>query len=102
MLGFRREAREYMIRKYGACPSLSTLNKLSAPSVGQGPPIEGYLGRRPLYDFDKFADWALRLIKPQPGRYDRGDIPATGPAAADAVQPCPYAAGSASATLTHP
>jgi hypothetical protein len=52
----------------------STLDKLCMPSANQGPPIDSWLGRRPLYEASAGLAWAearLRQEKP-PGRPTRG------------------------------
>lgn len=42
----------------------STLAKLCAPSVGEGPPVAAYWGRRPLYKFDDGVAWAVARLRP--------------------------------------
>jgi hypothetical protein len=46
--------------------SEATLNKLSAPKVGQGPPIHSWWGRRPLYAPDPSLKWARSLLRDKP------------------------------------
>jgi hypothetical protein len=57
------------LREHGYPISDSVLNKLSAPSVGEGPPIDSWWGKRPLYDPDRGLAWAeSRLRRPDMGR----------------------------------
>jgi hypothetical protein len=42
----------------------STLVKLCAPSCGQGPPIEAWWGKRPLYSAKKGLAWAYARLRP--------------------------------------
>jgi hypothetical protein len=59
------------LRELGYPISDSLLDKLCAPSVGQGPPVAGWWGRRPLYDLDDAIAWAesrLSPVAPEPRR----------------------------------
>jgi hypothetical protein len=60
----------------------STLVKLCAPSCGEGPPIEAWWGKRPLYSAKKGLAWAYARLRPE--RHHLAD-PAT--IAAGAPQP---------------
>jgi hypothetical protein len=42
-----------------------TLNKLCSPSRGEGPPVEGYVGRRPFYSTKKTIEWAMNRLRPE-------------------------------------
>jgi hypothetical protein len=44
----------------------STLDKLCAPSIHQGPPVAAWWGRRPLYNFDEGIEWAEQRLKGHP------------------------------------
>lgn len=53
------------LRANGYPISDSVLNKISAPSKGEGPPIDSWWGSRPLYDPDEGLTWAeSRLLRP--------------------------------------
>ena len=41
-----------------------TLNKLCSPARAEGPPIEGYLGKRPYYSRKKSIEWARQRLRP--------------------------------------
>jgi hypothetical protein len=53
----RRQLAEFLTAS-GYPISLSYLEKLSAPSLGQGPPTSARWGRRPLYDPEEALRWA--------------------------------------------
>ena len=42
----------------------ATLDKICAPAVGQGPPVAGCWGRRPLYTEDEGVAWAEARLRP--------------------------------------
>jgi hypothetical protein len=42
----------------------STLVKLCAPSIGQGPPVCAWWGNRPLYNLDDAVAWAESRLRP--------------------------------------
>jgi hypothetical protein len=46
------------LRERGYPISDSTLNKLAAPAIGEGPPVNAWWNRRPLYDEDEGVAWA--------------------------------------------
>lgn len=46
--------------------SESTLSKLGAPSVGRGPPVAAWFGRRPLYEPAPSLEWARALLRDRP------------------------------------
>jgi hypothetical protein len=53
------------LRKLGYPIGNSTLNKICAPAIGQGPPIAAYWGSRALYDLNDAIAWAeARLRQP--------------------------------------
>ena len=55
------------LRNLGYPIGNSTLVKLCAPSIGQGPPVAAWWGNRPLYDPDEGVAWAegrLRHVQP--------------------------------------
>jgi hypothetical protein len=41
----------------------STFEKLCSPAIGQGPPVAGWWGRRPLYDPEVALAWARRRVR---------------------------------------
>jgi hypothetical protein len=41
----------------------TTLNKLCAPKVGQGPPVAGFWGRTPLYKPGPSLEWASSRLR---------------------------------------
>jgi hypothetical protein len=62
----RRQLAEHL-RKLGYPIGNSTLVKLCAPSIGQGPPVAAWWGKRPLYNPDEGVEWAetrLRTVQP--------------------------------------
>jgi hypothetical protein len=48
----------FLNNEVGVPISESTLDKLCAPSVGQGPPVAAYWGKRPLYSKAAARAWA--------------------------------------------
>ena len=42
----------------------STLDKLCMPSVNQGPPVDSWLGKRPLYEPGASLKWAEARLRP--------------------------------------
>jgi hypothetical protein len=52
------------LRKRGYPIGNSTLVKLCQPSIGQGPPVSAYWGKRPLYDLDQGVEWAEGRLRP--------------------------------------
>ena len=44
----------------------STLDKLCAPTVNLGPPIEGWWGNRPLHNPERGLEWAKKRLRPSP------------------------------------
>jgi hypothetical protein len=51
------------LRERGYPISDSKLNKMCAPAQNLGPPVDGWWGRRPLYDLDPGVAWAEALIR---------------------------------------
>jgi hypothetical protein len=45
--------------------SYGTASKLTSPSVGKGPPIEGYFGNLPVFTPNKAMAWYRSRITPQ-------------------------------------
>jgi hypothetical protein len=62
----RRQLATFPTRR-GFPISMSTLSKLCAPSVGEGPPAAGIWGQRPLYDPDVALEWAEKRMRPVGG-----------------------------------
>jgi hypothetical protein len=48
--------------------SQGTMNQLCAPSRNEGPPIDGYWGRRPLHRLSKAVVWARSRLQQKPHR----------------------------------
>jgi hypothetical protein len=44
----------------------STLAKLCAPAIGDGPPVAAWLGNRALHDPDVALDWARSRLRSEP------------------------------------
>jgi hypothetical protein len=42
----------------------STLDKLCMPSMNQGPPVDSWLGKRPLYEPTAGLAWAEARLRP--------------------------------------
>jgi hypothetical protein len=51
------------LRERGYPISKAKMDKMCAPAIGQGPPVDGWWGPRPLYDLDKAVAWAEALLK---------------------------------------
>jgi hypothetical protein len=54
------------LRERGYPITKSKLDKMCAPSVNQGPPIDSWWGPRPLYDLDQGIAWAEALLQSKP------------------------------------
>jgi hypothetical protein len=54
------------LREQGYPIGDSTFEKLCMPTVNEGPPVDAWWGRRPLYDPDEALAWAERRTR-QPG-----------------------------------
>jgi hypothetical protein len=52
------------LRGHGFPYGDSTIAKLCAPSIGGGPPIDAYQGRRPLRTPEKVLAWAEGRLRP--------------------------------------
>jgi hypothetical protein len=52
------------LRKLGYPIGNSTLAKLCAPAISQGPPVAAWWGNRPLYDEDEGIAWAEARLRP--------------------------------------
>jgi hypothetical protein len=51
------------LRELGYPISNSKLDKLCAPSVDQGPPVDAWFGPRCLYDLEVGVAWAEALLR---------------------------------------
>ena len=51
------------LRKLGYPISISKLNKMCAPAVNQGPPVDAWWGPRALYDLDAAITWAELVLR---------------------------------------
>jgi hypothetical protein len=58
----RKQLGEFL-RNRGFPIGNSTLTKLCAPSIGQGPPVAAWWGNRPLYDPDAGISWAEARLR---------------------------------------
>jgi hypothetical protein len=58
----RRQAAEFLTEQ-GYPTSVSTLAKLSMPSVGEGPPCEGLWGNRMIYRPSRLLRWAKERFR---------------------------------------
>jgi hypothetical protein len=52
------------LRELGYPIGDSTLDKLCMPSIGGGPPVCGYWGKRPLYEEGSSVAWAESKLQP--------------------------------------
>jgi hypothetical protein len=52
------------LRELGYPIGNSTLAKICAPAIGQGPPVAAWWGNRPLYDEDEAIAWAEARLRP--------------------------------------
>ena len=57
------------LREHGYPIADSTMDKLCAPAINDGPPVAAWWGRRPLYDPDEALVWAEKRTR-QPGLDD--------------------------------
>jgi hypothetical protein len=60
----RKQLGKRLREHYGFPIGDSTLAKLCAPAIGQGPPVAAWWGNRPLYDEDEAVIWAERRLRP--------------------------------------
>jgi hypothetical protein len=60
----REQIPTFLKEELGIPIKFATLNKLCIPSVGQGPPVEIFWSRRPLYRRSAVRDWALGRCRP--------------------------------------
>jgi hypothetical protein len=51
------------LRELGFPIGDSTLAKICAPAIGQGPPVAAWWGNRPLYDEDEAVAWAEARLR---------------------------------------
>jgi hypothetical protein len=54
------------LRERGFPYGNSTINKLCSPAINQGPPIDAYLGKRPLRTPEKVIEWAEARLRQVP------------------------------------
>jgi hypothetical protein len=59
----RAQTRAFLNDELGIPLGESTLDKLCAPSVGQGPPVAAYWGKRPLYSKAAARAWAENRLQ---------------------------------------
>jgi hypothetical protein len=52
------------LRELGYPIGNSTLAKLCAPAIGEGPPVAAWWGNRPLYEEDAGVAWAEGRLRP--------------------------------------
>ena len=63
------------LREAGYPISMAKLNKLCAPLVNQGPPVDAWWGPRPLYDLDQGIEWAEGLLRSQRSALQAPSVP---------------------------
>ena len=63
--GTREQTRQYL-NEQGYPLSKGTFNQLCSPSRNAGPPIAGYWGRSPVYDFSEALEWAQMRLRTEP------------------------------------
>jgi hypothetical protein len=44
-----------------------TINRLCSPAYGDGPPVAGWWGNRPLYEPAQAIEWARARLRPKSG-----------------------------------
>ena len=59
----RAQLRVFLNDELGVPIGEATLDKLCAPKVGQGPPVEAWWGKRPLYSRAAARAWAQGRLK---------------------------------------
>jgi hypothetical protein len=59
----REQLREYLNNDLGIPVGKSTLVKLCAPAVGEGPPVAAWWNRRPLYSRRDAKAWAEKRLR---------------------------------------
>jgi hypothetical protein len=62
----RDELIEIIKQETGLRFTPGTMAQICAPSRGEGPPVEGYLGKRPIYSARKGVAWARSRLRPKP------------------------------------
>jgi hypothetical protein len=67
-LVLREELRKAIKDDTGLDIPRGTMDQWCSPSRGEGPPVKGYLGRRPLYSVKEGIAWALSRVRPEPYR----------------------------------
>jgi hypothetical protein len=61
----RKEIAPFLREHLGIPISTSTVDKLCAPSVNQGPPVATWMGGRPLYHPDEVLAWGEARLSPK-------------------------------------
>jgi hypothetical protein len=61
-LVLREELRKAIKDDTGVDIPRGTMDQWCSPSRGEGPPVKGYLGRRPLYSVKEGIAWALSRV----------------------------------------
>jgi hypothetical protein len=54
------------LRELGYPISKAKMDKMCAPSVNQGPPVDSWWGPRALYDLERAIAWAEGLLRSHP------------------------------------
>ena len=62
----QKEIAPFIRRMTGIPIGDSTIPKVCAPSVNDGPPVAAWLGRRPLYERAAVIRWAKERLSPAP------------------------------------
>jgi hypothetical protein len=62
----RAELIEIIKEETGLRFTPGTMAQICAPSRGEGPEIEGYLGKRPIYSVKKGIAWARSRLRSKP------------------------------------
>ena len=68
-----REQLFAFLHEHGWPVGKGTWQKLCSPSIGKGPPIAGYWGKRPLYRPTEGLAWMRSLLSASPSRIHPGE-----------------------------
>jgi hypothetical protein len=61
----REELRQHIADVLGIEFSPGTMNQLCMPSRGEGPPVAGYIGKKPFYRLEEGIAWARSRLRPR-------------------------------------
>jgi hypothetical protein len=55
---------DFLTNELGCKTSTSTVTKICSPAINEGPPVEGYWGRSPLFLPSRVRQWARSRMRP--------------------------------------